>query len=113
MRGLPGAELLRGDRLGERASGIDIGNEHCSVLSENRSGLGHEMHAAEDDDLMLAGGSLTRERKGVTGAICHILDLRALVVVGKDEGIALARQHAHLLLQRRDLPEAGRRLDWN
>ena len=47
--GLPVAQLLGGDRVGQRAAGVEIGDQHALVRAQDRGGLGHEVHAAEDD----------------------------------------------------------------
>ena len=49
--GLPFAQLLGGDRVGQRAAGVGVGDQHALVRAEDRGGLGHEVHAAEHDRL--------------------------------------------------------------
>ena len=51
MRGLPVAQLLGGDRVGQRAAGVEVGDQHALVRAQDRGGLGHEVHAAEHDRL--------------------------------------------------------------
>ena len=47
--GLPVAQLLGGDRVGQRAAGVEVGDQHGLVRAQDRGGLGHEVHAAERD----------------------------------------------------------------
>ena len=47
---------------------------------------------------------LAREAERVADEVGHVLDLGHLVVVGEDDGVALARQLAHLVLQVRSDP---------
>ena len=51
MLRLPGAQLVGGDRRGERAAGVEVGDQHGLVGREDRGRLGHEVDAAEDDHL--------------------------------------------------------------
>ena len=46
---LPRAQLLGGDRVGERAAGVGVGQQHRLVRAQDRGGLGHEVDAAEGD----------------------------------------------------------------
>ena len=47
--GLPGAQLVGGDRVGERAAGVEVGEQDRLLGGEDRGGLGHEVDAAERD----------------------------------------------------------------
>ena len=58
--GLPGAQLLGGDRLSKRAAGGKVRQEHGFLGAEDRGGLSHEMHAAEDDQPGIALRRLAR-----------------------------------------------------
>ena len=103
---LPVAQLARGDRVGERAAGVEVGDQHRLVGREDRSRLGHEVDAAEGDHRSAGGGRLTREPERVAGVIGDFLHLGHLVVVGEDHGVALARQLAHLARHLLDLLRA-------
>ena len=61
--GLPGAQLVGVDRVGERAAGVEVGDQHLLLGREDRGGLGHEVDAAEGDHLGVGGGRLARERR--------------------------------------------------
>ena len=50
------------------------------------------MHAAEHDHLSVGGGGLAGEFERIADEICDVLDLRILVVVRKDHGLALPLQ---------------------
>ena len=47
----PVGELLGVDRGGQRAAGVEVGDQHGLLGAQDRGGLGHEVHAAEDDRL--------------------------------------------------------------
>ena len=75
-----------------------------TVLSgrEDRRGLGHEVDAAEDDRLGVGRGGLPGQAQRVADEIGHVLHLGHLVVVREDHGVALARERADFVLERRD-----------
>ena len=55
------------------------------------------MDAAEDDDFGIGAGGLDTQPQGVTDEVGDVLDLRDLVVVGQDHGLALGFQFIDLL----------------
>ena len=65
----------------------EVGQDDLLVVGgEDVGGLGHEVHAAEDDVLGLrARRGLLGELEGVTGDVGELDDLVALVVVAEDE----------------------------
>ena len=95
---LPRAQLVGGDRRGERAAGVEVGDEHGLLGAEDRRGLGHEVDAAEDDRLRVGAGGLVREPERVADEVGDVLHLGHLVVVGEDDRVALARERADLLV---------------
>ena len=103
MLGLPGAQLVGVDRVGERAAGVEVGDQHLLLGREDRGGLGHEVDAAEGDHLGVGVGRLAREPERVADEVGDVLDLRQLVVVGEDDRVALRRQLADLLAESSDL----------
>ncbi len=103
--GLPGAQLGRGDRVGQRAAGVEVRDQHGLLRAEDRRGLGHEVHAAEDDRLRVGGRRLLREAQGVADEVGHVLHLGHLVVVREDHGAALGGQRAYLGLHLGDVLE--------
>ena len=52
------AQLIGGDRVGERAAGIQVRQQHGLLRREDGRGLRHEVHAAEGDDLGLGARGL-------------------------------------------------------
>ena len=58
---LPGAQLVGGDRVGKRAAGLGVRDQHRLLGREDRGGLGHEVNAAEGDDVGVGGRRLARE----------------------------------------------------
>ena len=101
--GLPGAQLVGVDRVGERAAGVGVGDQHGLVRREDRGRLGHEVDAAEDDRVGVGRGRLAREPERVAHVVGDVLDLGQLVVVGEDDGVALGGERAHLGREARDL----------
>ena len=90
--GLPGAQLLGRDRVGQRAAGVEVGDQDGLLGREDRGRLGHEVHAAEGDDVGVGGGRLLAEAERVAHVVGDVLDLGQLVVVGEDHRVALARR---------------------
>ena len=106
--GFPGAELRGVDRRGERAAGGHVGKEYLFLRRENRCRLGHEVHAAEDDDIGVGLCCFTRETERVADEIGDVLHLGPLVVVREDDGVTHAGDAANLVVQ---LGESGLRLN--
>ena len=107
MLGLPRAELLGVDRRGERAAGGEIGEQHRLLRREHRGRLGHEVHAAEDDDVGFRLRGFARQAERVADEVGDVLHLGALVVVRQDDGVALAGERLDLALQLGDQLFAG------
>src|SRR3954453_6464921 len=99
MLGLPHTELVGVDRRGERATGGEIGQEHSLLRGENSRRLGHEMDAAEDDDIGVSLGRVAREAQRVSDEIGDVLDLWPLIVVRKNAGVANASEILDLGLE--------------
>ena len=47
--GLPGAQLVGGDGVGQRAAGVRVRHQHRLLGRQDLRRLGHEVHAREDD----------------------------------------------------------------
>src|SRR5687768_13771976 len=88
----PRAQLSGIDRRGERASRRQIRQQYRLGWTENRRGLGHEMHAAEDDDIGFGLCRLTAQTERVADEVSDVLDFRTLVVVRQDDGVPCSRQ---------------------
>ncbi len=86
--GVPGV-LDLGDpgHVGHRAPGRQVRQDHLLVRGrEDVGGLGHEVHAAEDDELRLGTGrGVAGQLEGVAGDVREPDDLVALVVVAQHE----------------------------
>ncbi|PQM47514.1 hypothetical protein C1Y40_02279 [Mycobacterium talmoniae] len=93
---LPSAQLLGGDRVGQRAPGPLVGDQHGLVRAQNLGGLGHEVHAAEHDGVLGGVGGDPRQRQRITDVVGDILDGGQLVVVRQHGGVACPRQAANL-----------------
>ena len=79
------------DRGGERAAGAEIGHEHGLLGIEQLRGLGHEVDAGQDDHPGIGAHRLARERQAVAGDVGDAVEnLRRLVIVREDDGVALA-----------------------
>ena len=87
------------DRRGERAAGVQIGDQHGLLRAEDRRRLGHEVDAAEEDRRGVRRGRLPREPERVADVVGDVLHLGQLVVVGEDDRVALAGELAHLLVR--------------
>ena len=95
--GLPGAELIGRDRLGEAAPGAGVGDQHGLVVAQDLRRLGHEVHAAEHDRRRVDLGGDPRQPERVARVVGDVLDLRQLVVVGEDHRVAFGGEPAYLL----------------
>lgn len=87
--GLEFAELAHGEHVCHGAAGVFVGDEDSLCGSKNFSGFGHEVHAAEDNDIGVGSGGFTGEVKGVTNEVSDVLNFGTLVVVSEDDGVAL------------------------
>ncbi len=83
------ADVLAGDRGGERAAGTQIRNQHDLVGVQEFRGLGHEVDAGLHDDAGLGLGGLARELQRVADEIGDaIINLGRLVIMREDDGVA-------------------------
>ena len=80
-------ELLGVHHVGHRAAGGQVRQDHLLVVGAQHVGaLGHEVHAAEDDELGLGVlADLLRELVRVAGVVGELDDLVALVVMSEDD----------------------------
>ncbi len=93
-------ELIGRTRVGQRASGIDVGHQHRLVGAENLRRLPHEVNAAEHYHPVGKRAGNLRQGQGVADKIGHILDFPFLVIMGQDHGVAFLFQTEHLGAQR-------------
>ncbi len=80
-------DLVEARHVGHGAAGSQVGqHDRLARTGEHVGGLGHEVHAAEDDELRLgASGGLLGELEAVAGDVGELDDLVALVVVPEHE----------------------------
>ena len=76
MRRLPVTQLRSGDRVRQRATCVEVRDQHRLVGAQDRGRLGHEVHAAEHDHLGVGLGRLLRESERVADVVGYVLDLR-------------------------------------
>ena len=70
-----------------------VGNEHGLLGVEQLRRLGHEMDAGEHDHRGIRPHRLARQRQAVADDVGDAMeDLRRLIVVREDDGVALALQ---------------------
>ena len=60
--------------------------------AEDLRRLGHEADAAEGDHLGVGRRRLARQIEAVADEVREVLDFRLLVIMGEDDGVALALQ---------------------
>jgi hypothetical protein len=90
--GLPGAQLIGGDGVSQRAPGLEVGQEDGPPRGEDGGRLGHEVDPAEDDHVGIGLGGLAREVERITDEVGDVLHLGELVVVREDHRVALLAQ---------------------
>src|SRR5690242_1879354 len=98
MLGLPGAQLGGVDGRGEGTAGSEIRKQDSLGRRENGGRLGHEVDAAEDDDVCRRLRRLAREAQRVTHEIGNVLYFCPLVVMREDDRPALSRELLDLRL---------------
>ena len=81
-------ELFRRTGVAERATGIQVGNDHGFAGIHNFGGLAHEMDAAEGDDIGLGFRGAVSQTERIAHMVSQLLDLGDLVVVREDDGVA-------------------------
>ena len=92
----PLPELLRGDGVCEGATRLEVRKEHLFVRTKNRSRFGHEVDAAKDDQIGVGLGRLACQGEGVPCEVGEILNLRDLIVMRKEDRVALFPQPVDL-----------------
>ena len=95
----PLGQRLAGDRVGERAAGAEVGQEHRLLRVQDLRRLGHEVDAAEDDHVGVDGCRLARQLERVADEVRHLEDLGTLVVVREHHGTTLLLELADLARQ--------------
>jgi hypothetical protein len=99
MQRLVGRQVARIARLGQRTPGVQIGQENLLGRVHNLGRFGHEMNAAEKDDVGLRRLRLIGKSERITYVIRDLLDLLHLVIVRENDGILLLLQRQYVFLQ--------------
>jgi hypothetical protein len=74
--------------VGHRTAGGEVGQDGLLVgLGHDVRHLGHEMHAAEHDELGVGLGGEARQLERVAGEVGVLVDVGALVVVAQQHGL--------------------------
>ncbi len=82
----------------ERTTGGHVGDQHGLFRIEQLGSLGHEMHAGQHDDVGVHIDRLAGERQAVADDIGDAVeDLRRLIIVREDDGIAALFQFENRL----------------
>ena len=87
---LEGRKILLIARLGQRTSRFGAGNQHLLVGAEHLGGLGHEVHAGEQDDVGVYRLRLDREGQRVAQKVGRLLHFGRGVVMGQYDGALAA-----------------------
>ena len=95
--GLPGAQLVGGDRVGQRAAGVEVGDQDASSPGDRIDAVS-AMKCTPQKAIVSASAAAAwrREPERVADVVGDVLDLGHLVVVGEDDGVALGGERAHL-----------------
>ena len=85
-------ELVGRAAVLEAAAGVHVGQDHDLLGRQDLRRLGHEADAAEGDHVGIGRRRLARQIEAVADEIGEVLDLRLLVIMREDHGVALALQ---------------------
>ena len=79
--------------VGHRAAGAQVGQDHALVrLRQDVGALGHEVHAAEHDEVRVGRGPALRQLVRVAEEVGVLHDLVALVVMAEDDQAPAERE---------------------
>ena len=73
----------------QRATRLQVGEQHFFRGAQHFGGLGHEVNTGEDDDVGIGLGGLLAQAQAVADVIGDVLDLRFLVIMRQDDGVLL------------------------
>ena len=96
MRFAERLELLRRARILEAAPGIHVGQYDDFLGRKDLGRVGHELHAAKGNHVGVRVRRHLRQLQAVAHEIGKILNLRLLIIVRQDDGIALFAQPVDL-----------------
>ena len=93
------SKLISRTAVGQRASGIQVGNQHFFVRTKYLGGFTHKMYPAHHNDLCIRFGSPLSQCQTVSNEVCYFLYFVCLVVVAQDYGIFFTTQSFDLRFQ--------------
>ena len=83
--------------LGQRARGVEVGDEHFLLGAEHFVGLAHEVYAAHHYHARVRLGRLTGQRQRVAYEIRYLLDLRTRIIMRHYKCLLLPAQFLDLV----------------
>ncbi len=87
------AHVGRRDRIGQRATGLEIWKQDRLFRVQQFGGLRHELHTGENDRLCLGLGRFAGERQAVADDVGDAMeDFGRLIIVRENDGVASALQ---------------------
>src|SRR5438270_13935284 len=92
MRVAERSKLVRGTTVLERAAGVHVRKDDDLLGRKDFRGLSHEAHAAEGNDVGIRLRGLAGQVETVADEVGKVLDFGLLIVMSKDDGVALAFQ---------------------
>ena len=102
------ADVLTGDGSRQRATGAKVRDQDLLLGIDDLRRLGHEVHAAQHDDVGIRFAGLLRQAQGIPRIVGHaVINLGRLVIVGQDYRVALNLQ----FIDERDVGGVYRPLD--
>src|SRR5579864_4929127 len=88
MLGDPGLEAVGRASARERATRLEVGDDHDAVRVQDFGGLSHEVHPGEADDVPGRFCRRLCELKRVADEVGDVLNLALLIVVGEKDRVA-------------------------
>ena len=85
-------ELVGRAAVLEAAAGVHVGQDDDLFGRQDLRRLGHEADAAEGDHVGVGRRRLARQIEAVADEVGEVLDLRLLVIMREDHGVALVLQ---------------------
>ena len=89
MRFAERPELVRRAAVLEAAARVHVGQHHDLFGAEDLGRIGHELHAAEGDDIGIGFGGLLAQFQTVADEIGKVLNIGGLVVMRENDRVLL------------------------
>jgi hypothetical protein len=87
-----GRKLIGRAAVLQAAAGIHVGQDHRLFGRQDFRRFGHEADTAKSDDVGIGRRGFARQVEAVADEIGQVLDFRLLVIMRKDDGVALRLQ---------------------